>query len=68
MSAVQLRIDGAAGYGLPLNPAALPELNLFEVGHILACLRLDEEQTAAAEAAVALAREGRYPTGGKAAA
>ena len=36
MSAVahQLRIDSATGYGLPLRPEVLAELNEFEVGHI----------------------------------
>ncbi len=60
-AAVQLVLDGANGYGLPLKPEALAELNEFEIRHALRCLDLSDEQIAAAEAAVALVREGRYP-------
>jgi hypothetical protein len=60
-AAVQLRIDGAAGYGLPLRPEALAELNEFERGHIFACLDLDPEQGACAEAAVLAVLADEYP-------
>jgi hypothetical protein len=60
MTGVQLRIDGATGYGLPIRPQALAELSDFEVGHILLCLRLDDEQETCVEQAVALARAGAY--------
>ena len=59
-SGLQLRIDGAVGYGLPLRPEALIGLNSFEVGHILMCLRLDSEQVECVEQAVALVRAGAY--------
>jgi hypothetical protein len=60
---VQLRIDGASGYGLPLKPERLAELNMFEVGHICLALGLDDEQRACAEAAVAAVAAGAYPRG-----
>jgi len=62
VSALQLRIDGAVGYGLPLRPEALAELNEFEIAHILGCLDLDDDQTDAAEAAVAAVQAGVYPS------
>ncbi len=61
IAAGQLVLVGANGYGLPLRPEALADLNQFEVRHALRCLELDDEQIAAAEAAVELARRGRYP-------
>ena len=64
VSAVQLRLDGVNGYGLPLRPEALAELTEFEVDHICACLKLDAEQTRCAEAAVALVLTGGYPPRG----
>jgi hypothetical protein len=60
-SAVQLRIDGAQGYGLPLKPESLSGLSEFERGHIFATLGLDNEQREAVEAAVAAVRGGTYP-------
>ena len=57
----QLRIDGVNGYGLPLRPETLAGLDPFTVGHICSTLRLDEEQTSCAEAAVAAVRAGNYP-------
>ena len=59
-AAIQPRIDGVAGYGLPLHPEVLAELNPFEVGHICACLRLDPEQEGCVEQAVALVLRGAY--------
>jgi hypothetical protein len=59
VSAVQLRLT-AAGFGLPLRPAALAELSQFELAHVLASLGLDPEQREAAEEAVALVRTDRY--------
>jgi hypothetical protein len=61
MSAIQLRIDGAEGYGLPLAPMALAELSEFERGHIYSTLELHADQRACAEAAVALICQGAYP-------
>lgn len=61
MTPIQLRIDGAEGYGLPLVPRVLAELNEFEVGHVLACLDLDPEQRRCAHAAIEAVQAGRYP-------
>jgi hypothetical protein len=52
VSARQLRLV-ACGFGLRLNPVALAALDEFERGHVYAVLRLDAEQEAVAEAAVA---------------
>ena len=57
---IQQRIDGVAGYGLPLRPEALAELSEFELAHILYCLELDDEQIVAAEEAVRRVVAGTY--------
>jgi hypothetical protein len=59
-AAVQLRIDGANGYGLPLKPEALAELSEFELRHVLRVLDLDDQQMACAETAVAAVLRGDY--------
>jgi hypothetical protein len=51
------------GYALPVDPVRLAGENCFEVRHILRGLDLDDEQVAAAEAAVELVRQGEYPPG-----
>jgi hypothetical protein len=51
------------GYALPVDPVRLAAENCFEVRFILHELRLDEDQIAAAEEAVELARRGAYPVG-----
>jgi hypothetical protein len=50
-------------HAVPVDPAALAEEpgDIFAVRHILRGLDLDDEQIAAAEAAVELVHEGRYP-------
>jgi hypothetical protein len=58
-AAVQLRLV-AGGFGLPLNPVALAGLNQFERHHVYAVLRLDDEQQAVAEEAVAAVLAGTY--------
>jgi hypothetical protein len=67
-AAIQLRIDGAEGYGLPLRPEALAGLSEFEVAHICSCLELDSEQRQCALAAVEAVQAGRYPVAIKEAA
>ena len=62
MNAIQLRIGGAVGCGLPLRPTALVALNEFELHHVLAVLDLDEEQRDCAEAAITSVRDGTYPS------
>ena len=57
----QLRLD-VQGYALPLRPHSLAALNALERGHIFLSIGLDDEQAAAAEAAVAAVRAGTYPT------
>lgn len=51
------------GHAIPVDPFALARLpgDVFEVRHILRGLDLDDEQIAAAEAAVEMVRLGRYP-------
>ena len=65
MTAIQPRIDGVMGYGLPLHPEVLAELNEFEVGHIFSVLQLDGEQEQCAEAAIASVRDGTYGKGSR---
>jgi hypothetical protein len=60
-AAIQLRIDGAEGYGLPLRPEALAELSEFELAHICSTLELDADQRRCAQAAVEAVQAGRYP-------
>jgi hypothetical protein len=50
-----------ARYALPLDPHELATDNCFEIRHQLRGLELDDEQIAAAEAAVELVRQGMYP-------
>jgi hypothetical protein len=61
MTPIQMRIDGAVSYGLPVKPELLAKLNPFELGHVLLVLGLDAEQTACVEQAVAAVRAGSYP-------
>jgi len=50
-----------ARYSVPLDPFELSADNCFEIRHQLRGLELDDEQIAAAEAAVKLVRRGEYP-------
>jgi hypothetical protein len=59
-AAIQLRIDDATGYGLPLRPEALAELSEFERAHIFGSIGLDPEQRQCAEAAIEAVQAGRY--------
>lgn len=59
-AAVQLRLV-AGGYGLPIRPEVLALESELERAFIYACLKLDEEQEAAAEAAVAAVLARKYP-------
>lgn len=58
---IQLRIDGVKGYGLPLDPVVLAELDPFEVARICMYVNLDDEQESCVEEAVAAVRSDRYP-------
>jgi hypothetical protein len=60
MSGVQLRLL-AGGYALPIRPEVLALESELERAFIYASLRLDEEQEAAAEAAVAAVLAREYP-------
>lgn len=61
-SAIQT-VLAIGGYALPVDPARLAGESIFELRHILRGLDLDDEQIAAAEAAVEMVRRGRYPEG-----
>ncbi len=60
-AAVQTRLP-VAGYSLPVEAARLTGLSCFELRHQLRELDLDDEQVAAAEQAVEMARRGHYPS------
>jgi hypothetical protein len=50
----------SGGFGLPLDPVRLLQENEFERRYIFGEIGLDDEQIAAVEAAIELARRGEY--------
>jgi hypothetical protein len=62
MNAVQTALELGGRYTLPIDPARIAHESCFEIRHQLRGIELDDEQIAAAEAAVALVLEGTYPT------